>query len=438
METITMTVKEQQRALALTRVVGGDLSPGEAAFALGCSERHLWRLLRRFRSAGPAGLVHGNRGALSTRRLGSDLRERVVEMALGRYQGANDTHLSELLAEREGICLSRSSVRRILRSAGVASPRKRRAPRHRSRRERMAAEGLMLQLDGSRHRWLGPDRPEMTLLGAIDDATSRVVAATFRDQEDAAGYLEILRDVALGQGLPGAVYRDRHAAFEPSSPGRRSKEDSLSQVGRVLTELGVVSIAAGSPQAKGRIERLWGTFQDRLLVELHLAGAADRASANEFLATFLARHNERFGVPASDPCPAWQPWPADLDPDRAFVLKYRVKVAKDDTIRIDGRSLQLPPAPRRFAYAGKMVEVHLRLDGSIAVLDGERQLVTAPAPADARTLRALDRNRPGPSTAPAPAGVPYVPPASHPWKRMTPARIAARDRARALTDSLSS
>ena len=433
-----MTVKEQQRALALTRVIGGDLSPGQASEAIGCSERQLWRLLARFRSAGPAGLVHGNRGRTSARAIEIDLRDRVLELAMNRYAGANDTHLSELLAEREGICLSRSSVRRILRSAGVASPRKRRAPRHRSRRERMAAEGLMLQLDGSRHRWLGSDRPEMTLLGAIDDATSKVVAATFRAQEDAAGYLELLRDVAAGHGLPGSVYRDRHAAFELSSPGPRTKEGSLSQVGRVLTELGVVSIAAGSPQAKGRIERLWGTFQDRLLFELHLAGATDRESANLVLADFLPAHNARFGVPAADPCPAWRPWPADLDPDRAFVLKYRVKVAKDDTIRLDGRSLQLPPAPRRFAYAGKMVEVQLRLDGSIGVFDGPKELVTAAAPALPRELRVLDHDRPGPSFVPEAAHVPYVPPVDHPWKRMTPARRAARDKAWSLTDSLNS
>src|SRR5512142_1783625 len=197
METITMSIKEQQRALVLTRVVGGDLSPGQAAAAIGCSERHLWRLLRRYRRAGPAGLVHGNRGRTSDRATDADLRDRALELAQNRYAGANDTHLCELLAEREGIELSRSSIRRILRSAGVASPRRRRAPRHRSRRERMAAEGLMLQLDGSRHRWRGADRAEMTLLGAIDDATSKVVAATFRDQEDAAGYLELLREVAL-------------------------------------------------------------------------------------------------------------------------------------------------------------------------------------------------------------------------------------------------
>jgi hypothetical protein len=437
METWTMTVSEQQRALVLTRVVAGEMAPADAAVSLGCSERQLWRLLARFRAAGPAGLVHRNRGRRSAGRIPDELRGRVLDLAMGRYAGANDTHLTELLADREEIALSRSSVRRILRHGGIASPRRHRPPRHRSRRERMAAEGLLLQLDGSRHRWLGPGHPTITLLGAIDDATGSVPAAVFRAEEDAAGYLELLRAIALGPGLPAAVYRDRHSTFEPTVPRRRGTADEereLSQVGRVLTELGVVSIAAGSPQAKGRIERLWGTLQDRLVVELGLAGAADVAAANEVLAGYLPGFNRRFAVPAADPDPAWLAWPAELDPERVFVLKYRKKVARDDTLRVAGRTLQLPAAPRRFAYAGKMVEVHLRLDGSVAVFDGERELVTRPAAPGAGDLRAQNDDRPGPALVPARAAVPWVPPVDHPWKRMTPAR---RDKARAaLTDSL--
>lgn len=139
-------------------------------------------------------------------------------------------------------------------------------------------------------------------------------------------------------------------------------------------------------------------------------------------------------MPAADPDPAWRPWPADLDPDRVFALKYRLKVARDDTLRVDGRTIQLPAAPRHFAYAGKMVEVHLRLGRSIIVFDGERELVTAPAPPAARELRALGATRAAPAHVPARAEVPWTPPADHPWKRMTPAR---REKARAaLTDSL--
>ena len=171
------------------------------------------------------------------------------------------------------------------------------------------------------------------------------------------------------------------------------------------------------------------------MTELRLAGATHRAAANEVLVWFLPDFNLRFGVPAADPVPAWRPWKQRLDPDRVFALKYRLKVAKDDTVSLAGQSIQLPAARRRFAYAGKMVEVHLRLDGSIGVFDGERELVTAAAPPNAHHLRALHRDRTDLSLAPAPARLPYVPPIEHPWKRMTAVR---RGKARALTDSLSS
>ena len=162
-----------------------------------------------------------------------------------------------------------------------------------------------------------------------------VPAATFREQEDAAAYLEILRATIVGHGLPGALYHDRHSAFAPTSPGpaEAGAPAELSQVGRALVELGIGSIVARSPQAKGRIERLWGTFQDRLVVELRLAGVTDRAGANELLAAFLPRFNARFAVPPADPVPGWRSVPADVQLDRILVFKYRCKVARDHTIR---------------------------------------------------------------------------------------------------------
>jgi transposase len=418
--TITMTSREQRRAWVLTRVLKHELTMTEAAELVGLSERQLWRLRRAFERDGPVGLVHGNRGRPSGRRLDAALRARVVELRRARYADVNDTHLAELLAEREDIAISRPSLQRILRAAGLASPRRRRPPRHRSRRERMGAEGLLLQLDGSRHDWLEERGPRLTLVGAIDDATGMVPAATFRDQEDAAAYLEILELTIARHGLPGALYHDRHSAFAPTSPGpaEAGAPGELSQVGRALVELGIGSIVARSPQAKGRIERLWGTFQDRLVVELRLAGVTDRAGANELLASFLPRFNARFAVPAADPVPAWRPLPADLRLDRVLVFKYRCKVARDHTIRLAGRILQLPSGRGGRGYAGRLVEVHLRLDGSIVAFDGLRELAVRPAPADPLQLRAQDRHRPAPGLVPAAATLAWAPPSDHPWRRV--------------------
>lgn len=431
--TITMTATEQRRAWVLTKVLKGERTIAEAAATLGLSERQLWRLRTAFERAGPAGLVHGNRGRASSHRLDDGLRRTVVELARGQYSGLNDCHLAELLAEREGITISRPSLCRILRAAGLPAKRRRRPPRHRSRRARMAAEGTLLQLDGSRHAWLEERGPWLSLLAAVDDATGKVIAALFREQEDAAGYLELLQQIVSRHGLPGAIYRDRHGIFEvPDERATDGRDGGLpSQVGRALAELGIRSIAAHSPQAKGRVERLFGTFQDRLVAELRLAGVADREAANEFLAGFLARYNARFGVPPLEPEADWLALPAQVNLERVLVLKYRRKVAKDHTIRLDGRVLQLPRA--RFAYSGRTVEVHLRLDGSLVAFDGPRQLALSAAPPEPRQLRAQRAERVPPSLTPAEAALPWTPPADHPWRRVKPGTKLYQVR---LTESL--
>ena len=436
--TITMTAKEQQRAWVLTKVLAGELTMAEAAETLGLSERQLWRLRIPFRDLGPGALVHGNRDKPSHQRIDPLLRARIVELRRSTYAAAiNDSHFTELLAEREQIILSRASVRRILRAEGLGSPRRRRPPKHRSRRPRMPAEGLLLQLDGSTHDWLEGRGPWLSLVGAIDDATGTVPAATFRDHEDAAGYLTILRDTVERSGIPGAVYRDRHGVFAPTNPARTEpgQPAPLSQVGRALVELGIGSIVARSPQAKGRIERLWGTLQDRLVVELRLAGVVDRDGANAFLASYLGRFNAAFGVPASDPSPAWRAVPDGVRPERVFVFKYSCKVAHDHTIRLDGQVLQLPKGRGGSGYAGRVVEVHVRLDGSIVAFDGERELRASPAPLDPAQLRAQHRHRAGPSLIPPPATIPWTPPPEHPWRRVRKGTKLDQQR---LTESLNS
>jgi hypothetical protein len=364
-------------------------------------------------------------GRASSRRLAEPVRDRIVELARTTYDGANDTHLAELLAEHEGIEIGRSSLQRLLRGAGLASPRRRRPARHRSRRDRMPQEGLLLQTDGSRHDWLEGRGPRLTLVGAIDDATGRMTAATFRDQEDVAGYLVVLRETVRRHGIPLALYRDRHTLFETPRSSLQTLEEQLAdtrtptQLGRALAELGITSIAARSPQAKGRIERAWGTFQDRLVTELRLAGSVDRESAERVLARFLPKFNRRFVVPAANPEPAWRALPSGVRIDRICCLKYRRVVANDHTVRVGSTILQLPPGPGRRGYAGRRVELHLRLDGRLVVWDGERELVTTKAPADPVQLRALTAARVEVGTTAPSAAHHEAAPADHPWRRLT-------------------
>jgi transposase len=422
-EAITMTGKDQGRAHTIVKVVAGDLRVTEAALLLGLSERSVWRLKQRFLGGGVDGIVHGNRGRRSPRRLDDELRDRVVDLARDRFAGANDCHLAELLAEEAGIVISRQSLQRILRAAGLASPRRRRPPRHRSRRDRMPQAGLLLQLDGSRHDWLEARGPRLTLVGGVDDATGIVTAATFRDQEDAAGYLFVLRETVRRHGVPVAVYRDRHGIFETTDRPLTLEEQLAdtrrpTQFGRALAELGVGSIAARSPQAKGRIERVWGTFQDRLVTELRLAGVADRDAAEVVLARFLGRFNRRFSVPPADARPAWRPGPRGTALERVCCLKYRRVVANDHTVRAGATILQLPARSGGRGYAGRRVELHLRLDGRLVVWDGTHEILSTPAPGDPVALRALGHAPVDVGHTPPSVGSLAKPPATHPWRQV--------------------
>ena len=268
MRGLTLTPTEQTRLQVLNQVTAREVALGDAARVLGLSERHTWRLLAGYRKEGAAALAHGNRGRPAANAIPDALRDQVVRLATTRYEGLNHTHFTELLTEREGITLARSTVRSILRTAGIASPRRRRPPRHRRRRERMPQEGMLLQLDGSHHRWLQHRGPHLVLLLAVDDATGTVPHALFREREDTVGYLTLLKTIVKRQGIPAAVYTDRHAAFI-----HRDSKTKAARVSVALKELGVRQIFAMSPEAKGRVERANGTFQDRLVSELRLAGA---------------------------------------------------------------------------------------------------------------------------------------------------------------------
>jgi len=309
-DSITLRRSEQRRVQVLTQLAGGVVSVGQAAELLSLSERQVRRLAAALGSDGPAALIHGNRGRRPSNTLSEAISARVIELATTTYRGFNRHHLTEMLAEHEGIDLSRSSVRRILSAAGVPPVRRRRPPRHRSRRDRYPREGLLLQLDASRHDWLEERGPRLSLVGAIDDATGLVPWACFREQEDAHGYLLLMRHVVRRHGIPVAVYSDQHSIFRatktamPIEDELQGEECRPTQFGRLLNELGVAMIQARSPQAKGRIERLWGTFQDRLTSELPLAGAASRADAEQVLARYLAATTDRLATPETGREPA--------------------------------------------------------------------------------------------------------------------------------------
>lgn len=387
---VTLSKKEQKRLMVLNHVERGKMSGREAAVILEVSLRHVRRLLASYRREGARALAHGNRGRRPHNTLDAALRKQVIELARSTYAGCNTQHYTELLSEREGIELSRSTVRRMLIEGSISRPRKRRPPKHRSRRERYAQRGMLVQMDGSRHDWLEGRGPWMTLIGAIDDATGEVLYALFREQEDTEGYFHLMKKIVSGYGVPVAVYHDGHAVFETAEHKPMTLEEqlagekSLTQFGRLLAELEVTSIRSHSPQARGRVERLWGTFQDRLVSELRLARASTIGEANEVLVRYLPAHNRKFTVPPAQPGSAFQS-PAQ-DWETMFCLKYPRTVALDNVVRFGPHRLQVLPNGR-YSYARAKVEVRQSFDGTISVYYQGHRLDTRPAPPEAARLR---------------------------------------------------
>ncbi len=415
-EEVTLNRKEQNRVIVLNQIETKGLTVDKAAMLLEVTPRHVWRLLAAYRKEGTSAIAHGNRGHQPVNSIEEGLRQQVVELARYKYYGFNQQHFTEKLADKEGISLSRSTVRRILLTRGISSPQKRRAPKHRSRRERYPQEGLLLQTDGSPHDWLEGRGPELCLIGAIDDATNDVPYAYFQEQEDTKGYMLMLRAITLKHGIPLALYHDRHSIFEVARDKETSLEEQLigrkplTQIGRLLSELGINSIAANSPQAKGRVERLWKTFQDRLTSELRLAGARTKEEANRVLKTFVPEYNQRFRVSARETGSAYRRPEAGFKPDEYFCYKYPRTVGPDNVVRFVNHRLQILPSPERASYARCKVQVYAGLNGNLAVYYGNQRLDTCCAPLESSRLRipvTVGQSTPRYYAKPSP---------NHPWR----------------------
>jgi len=397
---VTLSQQELQRIKVIENAVEGRIDVAKAAELLELSTREIKRLKKRYQVKDSEWVYHGNRGKAPANRISETVRQKVVELAQGTYKGFNDTHLWEKSTKIEGLALSRASVQRILRQAGLASPQKRRAPKYRSRRERRAQEGMMLQTDGSQHDWLEGRGPQLTLLAFIDDATGQVPVAQFQlEHEDTAGYLRITRQVVEQRGIPLSIYRDQHGTFQRNDKHWTEQEQlagsqAPTQLGRCWQELGITSIPARTPQGKGRVERLWRTFQDRLVSELRAAKTSTVEQANAVLERFLPEYNQQFSQTASQPGVAYRKLDPRLDLDYIFALRYERVVNPDHTIAVGvGLRVQLPELPGHKGYAGKKVEVCQQPNGDVKVYLERRLLYSETAEPGAAPVRAKDMRR---------------------------------------------
>ena len=376
MDNVTLNQREQARLQVLNSLLAEHMTTEQAAEILGVSTRHTRRILAAYKEDGTAALAHGHRGHRAPNAISEATKTAVLHLARTRYAGTNYTHMSELLREHEGIDIGRDTLRKILTNAGVNSPR---------RRQRMPRESMLIQIDGSHHRWLGGDGPQFTLLLAVDDATGVVVNALFCELENTHSYFLLMWGLIRNCGIPLALYADRHAVFKYTPPSEAA--GAPTQFSRAMDELGVQLIFARSPQAKGRVERTAGTFQDRLITELRLAGATTIDDANRVLEGFLPRFNSRFKVPAQESEVAYRAVDEEMCLQRILCFKYRRRVARDNTVRYRWRTLQLLPGTDRPSYAGAVVDVLEGLDGCLQVQHEGRVIPSQEAPPRPSILR---------------------------------------------------
>jgi transposase len=429
METFTMSRKELHRPGLLKAACAGRITTRQLAEALRMSLRQARRLKRRFEAAGAAGLTHRSRGRRSPRRLALATRDEVIRLMTTVYEGFNDSHMTEKLREQHGLRISRESVRRLRQHLGLAPQRARQAPQARRRRVPEAARGALVQIDGSPFAWLEARGPDLMLIGAIDDATGDILALYFRPAEDVHGYTTLFQHLFTTHGLPLALYgdglnllvrNDGHWSLDEQLAGRQAP----THLGTMLQALGVGYLRARSPQAKGRIERLWATLQDRLVSELRLRAIATVEAAHAYLPQFIADFNRRFGRAPADPQPVWRRPPRDLP--LVLGCRYRRVVARDNTVCLGARWVQLRGSR---SYAGVRVEVRELLDGRLVVLHDGRLLGETPAPLDGFVLkprrspaaaRRASRARPTSPSAPPSRTTPKTHTGrhalpSHPW-----------------------
>jgi len=344
----------------------------EAALMLGCSVRHFLRLRERYDDGGVERLRDGRIGRVSQRRAADAEVARVTQLYRERYAGFNVRHFHEFAVREHGVMRGYSWTRTVLAQAGLVMPGKRGGP-HRLRRPRKPMRGMMLHQDASKHVWFGDDYCDLVV--TLDDATSEITSAFFCEEEGIASSMRGLYETIAKHGLFCAFYTDRgsHYFLTPEAGGKVDKSRPT-QVGRALQQLGIEHIAAYSPEARGRSERMFGTLQGRLVNELKLAGIDDMDAANHYLReAYLPRHNARFIVEPECAISAFMPV-AGFDVANILCIQEQRVVAADNTVHYRGLKLQIPASPHRHHFVKTQVRVHHYPDGALAIFHGPREI----------------------------------------------------------------
>ena len=403
---VLMSVKELRRLHVIHQVMEKKLPPGRASGLLDLTDRQIRRIVKRVREVGDRGIAHRSRGKPSNRRIDLRMKARVLQVYEKQYGDFGPTLAAEKLLERDGMGISDETLRLWLLQAGIDHFKRRKRP-HRQWRERKAHRGELVQMDGSHHAWLEDRGPACVLMAYIDDASGRVYAR-FYAYEGTIPAMDSFKRYVKRHGLPLALYADKHSTYkspaEPTLAEQLEGVEPMSQFERALSELGVKMIHAHSPQAKGRIERLFGTFQDRLIKEMRLAGVATIAAANRFLGGYLPIYNRRFAIQPAQAADLHRPISKGLDLNGALCIKTERTLRNDFTVAHNRKLYQIADNLR-----AQRVMVEERLDGSLRITyQGKRLRYHAIA---LRPMRVRETPQPVLKihrTKPAP---------DHPWKK---------------------
>lgn len=412
---VTMSAREIEWLRIVHKVMERRLTQVKAAEMMGVTDRQVRRILRKVQERGDRGIIHGNRGRPSSRRIPKEEEERIIGLVKKRYSDFGPTFASEKLLESEGVRIGREKLRQWMVAHGLWQVRSRKRWRIYQWRERKHHWGEMIQLDGSEHDWLEGRGPRLVLMGYLDDATNTFFGR-FYEFEGVYSAMDSFRRYIAQYGIPYSVYLDRHSTYkttrEPNWEEALKGERAKTQFARALTELGVKLIYAHSPQAKGRIERDFGVLQDRLIKEMRLADIQTVDQANVFLETYLPRFNQRFARAPLSKENLHRPLPKDHFLEEIFCVKDNRSIARDYTVRWKHRifRIQKPSITMRKQWVCVMEQfdgkITLRLNGrSLAFSEVTDKDLKASAKVEKLLFSRVRKNSP------------YIPPPTHPWRR---------------------
>ncbi len=373
-----LTMKDINKYKTVTEVNEGHLKVTEASKILKLSERQIYRIKEKIKQEGIKGILHKSRGVKRARWLTQDVQDKAAHLYNTKYKGFNITHVTEYLNTEEKIKISKESLRQILLKRGLHTKSKRH-PKHMQWREPRAREGQMMQFDTSDHDWLEGRGPRLYLIGGIDDAISACPGARFALSDSCSENMGVLKQIVETKGIPLSFYCDRDSKFKTTRHKglhyQLKGDYDQTQIARALSELGVEVIYANSPQAKGRVERAWGTFQDRLCSELRLHKVSTLQAANRYLTkVFIPKYNRKFARLPKEKGSAYRALPKDLDLSNIFCIKEERTVASDNTISYKAKTYQILPGNNRISFVRAKVMVHKHLDGSIHIFFKEQEL----------------------------------------------------------------